>query len=111
MVIERLRREPSLCRPARVEEGIAQHLEQVAEVIVVADPARLREHPRERLLHEVLGFNTRTGQRPRSPKQAIDVVAQGAWIEHPVESRHAERNAPNGIRAPGSPIYRICRSR
>jgi hypothetical protein len=87
MVIQRVGRKPSRCRTAPVEEGVSQHLEQVAEIVLVADPPWFREYAGKGLLHEVLRIDSRAGQRPCSAEQAIDVIAQGAGVERPVGGR------------------------
>ena len=68
-----------------------QRLEQVADIVLAPHPAGLREHAGERLLHEVLGFDTGAGQRPRGSEQPIDVIAQRARIQRPIWSHRASQ--------------------
>ena len=90
-VIQRLGSGRRAGRAARADEGVSQDLQQVAEIVVAANPARLGEHAGERLLDEILGVGTRTGQRPGGAEKPVDVVAQGVGIEEPVGGRHRVR--------------------
>ena len=63
------------------DEGVAQDPQQVAEIVVVAQEARLGQHLGERLLHEILGVLPRSAQRPRRPIEPVDVVPERGWIE------------------------------
>ena len=63
------------------DEGVAQDAQQVAEVVVVAQEARLDEDLGEGLLHEVLGVLARAAQRPRGAVEPVDVIAKRGRIE------------------------------
>ena len=78
---------PPLRRPVLVEEHVAHRAEQVAEVVLVADHARAREHPRVGLLHEVVRGRARAGERARGAVEAIEMVAQSRGVERPRHPR------------------------
>src|SRR5689334_19807528 len=80
---ERLGLEPPGRRAAGVDELVAQDAEQIPDVVLVADPARLRQDQRECLLYEVLGVGTGAREGPRGSKESIYVIPQGAGIEDP----------------------------
>ena len=50
--------------------------------------SRLGEDERKGLLHQVLGIEAGSGQRPRGSEETIDVIPQGARIEDPACGRH-----------------------
>src|SRR6185437_7270859 len=61
--------------------GVAQHAQQVAEVLLGADHSRLLEHARVGLLDEVLGVLARAAQGPGGTVEAVEVVAQVVGVE------------------------------
>src|SRR5581483_1927640 len=78
-------------RPAAGQERVAQDPQQVAEVVLAPDDARLAEHVRERLLHEVLRVFARAAQRPRGPVEAIDVIAEPGRVQLSFGQRKSSR--------------------
>jgi len=76
------RRRPARAGAVPAHERVAQDAQQVPEIVVVAQQARLGEHARERVLDEVLGVLARAAQRPRRPVQTVDVIAEAGRIQH-----------------------------
>ena len=69
--------------PAHVD--VAQHPEEVGELVAPPQDARAGEDARVRLLHEVLRVVGVAAHGPRRPEQAVDVPARVLGIE---EARH-----------------------
>ena len=65
---------PGLAQAADV--GVAQHAQEVAQVVVAAQHARPREHAGVGLLHEVLRVMAVAAQRPGRAEEPVDVVAE-----------------------------------
>ena len=63
------------------EVGVAQHAQQVAEVLLGAQHAGLLEHARVGLLDEVLGVLARAAQRPGGAVEPVEMVAQVVGIQ------------------------------
>ena len=101
VIVERHLGRPAPARAQAADVGVAQHPQEVAEIVVAAQPARLRQHERVGLLHEVLGVLAPAAQRPRRAEQPVHVVAQAARVE-PVRRRrgvpiaHAEHSTGRG---------------
>jgi len=77
--------EPAALRALLIQERVAERPEEIAEVILAAEEAGLRQHPGVRLLHEILGVLSRAAQRPGRPKEPVDVDARLLRIEsHPL---------------------------
>ena len=74
----------------RRHERVAEHPQQVADVVLGAEHARLAEHARERLLHQVLGLLARAAQAPCSPVEPVDVIAERLWIELAIGAQRPE---------------------
>jgi hypothetical protein len=91
LLVDRLRGDAPGGLAPRAEERVPQHLEQIPEIVLVADTPRLGKDQRERLLDEVLGVRPRAGERPGGAKQAIDVIAQGRGIEHALRAGQSPR--------------------
>src|SRR5581483_12421989 len=75
--------------------------EQIADVVLGAQDARLAEHPGEGLLDEVFGLLTRAAEAPCGAIQAIDVIAERLWIELPF-GRHTRPWPAYAVRAGAS---------
>jgi hypothetical protein len=62
-------------------ERVAQDAQQIAEIVVVAQEARLGQHAGERVLDEVLGILAAPAEGPSRSEEPIDVVAEGGGVE------------------------------
>src|SRR3954447_11636289 len=60
---------------------VAEHAQQVAEVVVAAQAPALAQHLLVCLLHEVLRVLTRPGQCPRRAEQAVEVISEVRGVE------------------------------
>ena len=80
-------------RAPRQQERVAQRAHEVGELVLPVQPARLREHARGRLLHQVLRLLARAAQRPRHAVEAVEVRHERLWVEarHPSRRYRAER--------------------
>ena len=94
VIVQRHLGRPPPVRAQAAHMGVAQHPQQVAEIVVAAQPARLRQHERIGLLHEVLRILAPAAQRPRRPEQPVHVVAQPARVE----SMQRRRRSPHRSR-------------
>ena len=63
------------------QERVAQHAQQVSEVVVAAQQARPGEDPGVGLLDQVLRVQARAGERPRRAKEAVEMIRQGLRVE------------------------------
>ena len=86
VIVERHLGRPPAPRAHTADIGVAQHPQEVAEIVVAAQPPRLRQHERVGLLHQVLGILAPAAQRPGRSVQPVHVVAEPARLE-PVERR------------------------
>src|ERR1019366_4985073 len=83
-------------RPPGGEEGVAQHPQQVAEIVLGVQPARLAQNLRKGLLHKILGLLTRAAQRPGGPVEPVYVVAERVGVELMFRSHPTVCPAPAG---------------
>ncbi len=78
------------------EERVAQHAHQVVQIVVAGENSGPRQHPRKRLLHQVLGVLARAAQRPRGAIEPIHVLRQRLWVQ----SAHWRWRKERILRAP-----------
>jgi hypothetical protein len=74
---------PSRGRPPAADERVAQRAQQVADVILGGQKARLAEDLGAGLLEEFLRLLPGTAQPPGGAVEPIEVVAQVVWVELP----------------------------
>jgi hypothetical protein len=87
---------------ARLREGgppVTEDPQQVDQVVLVAQEARAAEHLLVRVLHEILGVLTGSGQRVRRPKEAHAMALEPCGIEssQPARRRAGHRAVQRGL--------------
>ena len=83
LVRQRSRAEAAALGSLLVQERVAQRSQEVPEVVFVAEKARAGEHPRERLLNEVLRILAGPGERPGGPVEPVEMVSEPGGFELP----------------------------
>jgi hypothetical protein len=61
--------------------GVAQHAQQVSEVVLAAQQAGLGQHARVRVLNEVLGVLARSAEAPCRPVQPVNVIPKPLGLQ------------------------------
>ena len=57
--------------------------QEVREVVLAAQPARPRKHAGVGLLHQILGILPVPGERPGSPEEAVEMIAERVGFQPP----------------------------
>lgn len=74
---------PPLARGVTIDPRVAEHAEQVCQIIVSVQEPRPPQNAHEGLLDEVLGILARPAQRIGSTEQTVPVVGKSADVELP----------------------------
>ena len=80
LVRQRSGPETAALRALLIQERVPERPEEIAEVVLAAEEARLRQHPRVRLLHEILGVLPLAGQ-PKRPQVELITVGRDLALE------------------------------